>query len=174
MGLKLVHVILHEAALPHIHVHRRGKEDGYRGSHDHGGKEIVCDAVGDLAQDVCRGRGDYHEIGDISQGYVTDLGAPQKLEHVAEDRVAREGLKGEGGDELLGVFGHHHMDVRPSSAHFTEELYRLVGGNPPTHTQYDFFVFQHPRVFLHDYYRIEEKMSSFEASFPLTFPRGGL
>ena len=76
--LEPLHIMLHDIALPHVHVHRGGEEHRYLGGHDHGGEEIIGNAVGYLAQDIRRGRGDHHEIGDIGQGHMADLRALQE------------------------------------------------------------------------------------------------
>ena len=139
-------ILLHNGICIHLVVHRRTDEDGRgRGQQDRG-QQIVGDARGHLADDVGRRRGNDDQFGEFGKGDVVDLEAPGHPEQVRGDRVSGQGLEGERGDELAGMVGHDHPDLRPAPDQFPDQFGGLVGGNAAGHAQNDSSLLQHDGV----------------------------
>ena len=78
-------------------------------------------------------------MGALGQRDVPDFPLARQLEGVDGDGVAREGLKGERGDELRGVPGHDDVDGSPPLDAFPRQLGGLVGRNAAGHPEDDCF-----------------------------------
>ena len=65
---------LGRGVVPHIDVHRRSNDDGRGGGEDHGGEEVVGEAVGHFGEDVGGGGGDDEGVGGLRSVDVLDCG----------------------------------------------------------------------------------------------------
>ena len=59
--------------VPHVHVHRRGDDDGRGGGEEHGGEKVVGEAVGHFGENVRGGGRDDDSVGGLRLGDVLDL-----------------------------------------------------------------------------------------------------
>ena len=95
------------------------------------------------------GRGDEDQIRLFRQrhmGHVI-LEIPGKGIHHAA--VVGQGFKGQGSDELRGVFRHDHMNLRPRFSQTAGHIGHFIGGNAAADAQKDAFSLQiHPKYLL--------------------------
>ena len=123
-------VLLNGRVLPHVHVHRRRDQHG-RAGREHDGREQVVGDTGRELRDEVRGSGrDQQRIGGVGQANVADLGFFGEIEGAARNRMARERLQGERGDELFGRAREHDPYRRTRLAEETHHLATLVRRDP--------------------------------------------
>ena len=125
-GLK---VILGDGVFQHGGIHGGGDQLAALGGQDRGGQHIVRDAVGELREDVGGGGGDEDQVRRLREGDVVDIVLKIPGEGVHHAAVVRQGLKGQGGDELGGVFRHDDVDLRPRLAETAGDAGHLIGGD---------------------------------------------
>src|SRR6185369_15912346 len=102
-------VVAVDGILVHVHVHGGGDQHGCLGRQHGGGKQVIGDAGGDLADEVGGGRGDQEQIGPVRQGDVPDLLLGNQVEKLQVDRLPGEGLEGERRHEFGGGARHHDV-----------------------------------------------------------------
>ena len=135
-------VVLGDGVFQHGRVHGRGDQLLALGRQDHGGQHVVRDAVGELGDDVRRGRGDENEVRCLRQGDVGDIVLEIPGEGIHHAPVVGQGLKGQGGDELGGVLGHDDVDLRPGLPQGAGHVGNFIGGNAPGDAQQHALSFQ--------------------------------
>jgi hypothetical protein len=96
---------------PHARVHGGGDKYRLVGGEQYGGGEVVGQAVGELGQEVCRGRGDDHQVGLARQADVPDLVLVIEIKEVAEDTLAGQSRDRQRRDEVMGGLGEHSADA---------------------------------------------------------------
>ena len=108
VGFQYSEITLNRRAQVHIGIHRRA--DNYRGCHcgNKGTQRIVCDAIGDLSDDIGRRRGYNHCIGFLGPLDVFDIRLITAPEKTGAHRFSAKGCKGQRTDKFSGAFGHHH------------------------------------------------------------------
>ncbi len=119
---------------------------GAVGGDEDRGQQIVGDARSHLADDIGRRRGNDDKFGKLGQGDVVDFKAPVQPEQLPGDRVAGQGLEGQGGDEFAGMVRHDHPDLRPTPDQFPDQFGGLVGGDAAGDAQNDSSFLQHDGV----------------------------
>ena len=113
VALQGLQVVLGDGVFQHGGVHGWGHQLLALGRQDHGGEHIVGNAVGQLGDDIRRGRGNEDQVRCRGQRDVMDVVGKIPVKSVHHAAVVGEGLEGQGGDELRGIPGHHHVDLRP-------------------------------------------------------------
>ena len=101
-----------------------------RGQRD-GGQHVVGLTVGQLGDDVGRGRGDEHQIcrvGKADMGHVVLEVAVKRIDLAA---AAGQRLKHQRRDKLGGVFRHKNMYIRAQLDECMRHVGHFVGGNAP-------------------------------------------
>ena len=83
-------VPLGRRVLPHAHVHGWRCQHLLVGGEQHGGGEIVGQAMRHLGEEVCRRRRHHDEIRFARQADVSDLGLVLKIEEIGEDLLLRQ------------------------------------------------------------------------------------
>ena len=132
-------VVLGDGVLQHPGVHGRGDELGTLGRENDGGEHIVGDAVGHFGDHVGRGGGHQDHVGLFGQRDVGDLEFEVAVKGVHHALVTGQGLKGDGSDELGGVFGHDDLHIGPQLAQCAGHIGHLIGGNAAGDAQKDAF-----------------------------------
>ncbi|MNG83339.1 hypothetical protein D3C79_420600 [compost metagenome] len=126
----------------HLLVHGGRQRDGCRGGQAEGGQQFIRHAGGQARHQVGAGGRDQHQIGPLCQLDVAHARLGGRVQQAVGDRVAGDGLQGQGSDELLGGAGHHHPHLGPLIFQAAYQLGTLVGGDPATDTQQDAFIGQ--------------------------------
>ena len=129
VALQGLQVVLGDGVFQHGGVHGWGHQLLALGRQDHGGEHVVCNAVGQLGDDIRRGRGNEDQVRCRGQGDVMDVVGKVPVKSVHHAAVVGEGLEGQGGDELRGIPGHHHVDLRPRLPQGRGHVGDFVGGN---------------------------------------------
>ena len=132
-------VVLRDGVFQHAGVHGGGNQLGAFGRQHHGGEHIVGDAVGHFGDHVGRGGGHQDHVGLFGQRDVGDLEFEVAVKGVHHALVAGQGLKGDGSDELGGVFGHDDLHIGPQLAQCAGHIGHLIGGNAAGDAQKDAF-----------------------------------
>ena len=122
---------------PHVYVHRRGDDDGRGGGEEHGGEEVVGEAVGHLGQHMRRCGRDDDRVGGLGLGDVLDpafivearRGLAVFAPHGGDDLVAGERRERERLDELLGGASHHDANIDFILLERADEFSGLVGSD---------------------------------------------
>ena len=147
--LQRLEVVLGDGIFQHPGVHGRGDQLGALGGQHHGGEHVVGNAVGHLGNDIGRGRGHEDDVGFLGQRDVGDFKLEIAVKGVHHALVARQGLKGEGRDELGGVPGHDDFHVGPQLFECAGHVCHFIGGNAAADAQKDAFSVQiHPKNLL--------------------------
>ena len=142
-ALELVEIILNDGVFEHLGIHGRGDDLVAFAGHDGGGEHIVGQAVGDLADDIGRGRGHQDHVGALGQGHMLHGVLEIPVEGVHQALVGGEGLEGDGVDEIGGVLGHQHLDIGVELLEHGCQRSDLIGGDGAGDGQNDGFIFQH-------------------------------
>ncbi len=137
-----IEVPLNRATAVHVGVHGRAKNYRRGHHHHHGGEGVVGNAVGQLTDQVGRGRCNHDGIGLGRPIDVPKRSLVRLLEEAGADRTTREGLKRHPADEVLRVAGHHHPDGGLLAGHEAQQFDALVCGDAAADAQNDIFVFQ--------------------------------
>jgi len=124
-----VQVVLSDGIFVHIGVHGGSNELGALAGQNGGGEHVVSQTVGQLGAHIGGGRGDEHQVGALGQGDVLHLVGEVAVEGVHHGAAAGELLKGEGGDKLGGVLGHHDLYLAVLLDQGRGQRSGLVGGN---------------------------------------------
>ncbi|MNJ62198.1 hypothetical protein D3C77_580290 [compost metagenome] len=95
--------------------------------------------MGQLGHEVGAGGGDQHGVRAARQVDVRHVVGHARIPGVHEDRPARQGLHGDGGDEVRGRLGHHHVDRGALFGHAPYQLGDFVAGDAPGQTEDDAF-----------------------------------
>ena len=132
-------VVLRDGVFQHAGVHGGGDQLGAFGRQHHGGEHIVGDAVGHFGDHVGRGGGHQDHVGLFGQRDVGDLELEVAVKGVHHALVTGQGLKGDGSDELGGVFGHDDLHIGPQLAQCAGHIGHLIGGNAAADAQKDAF-----------------------------------
>ena len=135
-------VVLRDGIFQHAGVHGRGDQLRALGGQHHGGEHVVGDAVGHFSDDVGGGRCHQDHICLLGQRDVSDLELEVTVKGVHHALVAGEGLEGERGDELGGIFGHDDLHVRAQLAQCTGHIGHFISGDAAGDAQKDAFAFQ--------------------------------
>nr|GEU28492.1 hypothetical protein [Tanacetum cinerariifolium] len=109
--LELARIAAGGRVLPHLHVHGRRNQERHvaRARQAHGGEQVVAHAVRQLGHEVGRAGRDHDRVrvaGDVDVGHVV---VHARIPLAGKHLVARQGLHGDGRDEMLGGVGHHHL-----------------------------------------------------------------
>ena len=81
--------------------------------HDGRGQHIVRNAVGNLADDIGRGRGDHDHIRLLCKGHVLHAEFKVPVKGVHQTLIAGKALKCYGVDEIRGIPCHEDMHLHP-------------------------------------------------------------
>ena len=123
--------------LPHEAVHGGHEQDGLASGGDHGGDEVICDAVSGLGDDVRRSG---HHDEEVVRAVELDVrhGALRTRRPFREgDGMARQRLESDGADEGGGMLRHGDVYVDAGLFQTAHEFAALVGGNPARYGQRD-------------------------------------
>ena len=132
-------VVLGDGVFQHPGVHGRGDQLRAFGREDGRGQHVVGNAVGHLGDDVGCGRCNEDDVGLFGQRDMSDLELEIPVEGVHHALVTGQGLKGDGSDELGGVFGHDDLHIGPQLAQCAGHIGHLIGGNAAGDAQKDAF-----------------------------------
>ena len=135
-----LYILLHCGILKHPAVHGRADQDLGCGRQHHGGKKIITNTVGHLANEIGRGRGDDNEIRLLPPGYVIH-GRRRLVEHIPDHPVPGQGFECEGRDKPCGILRHGYPGTRSRLYQHANQLRCLVASDAPGHTHNDIFVF---------------------------------
>ena len=104
-----------------------------------GSERVVGYTLGKLGDGVSRG-GRYNEqVGVVSQFNVTGMPVLFLVVEISRDGLPGKSLQGQGGDELLRVIGHNHMNLVTTFGQLAHEIGRFIGGNRSGNTNDDVF-----------------------------------
>ena len=120
-------------------VHGRGHQLGAGGGQGDGGEHVIGQAVGQLGDDVGGGRRDEHEVGGVGQRDMGHIVLEIAVEGIDDAAAVGEGLKDQRRDELGGVSGHEHMDIRPALGQRMGHIGHLVSRDAAGDAQHDGF-----------------------------------
>ncbi len=95
-----------------------------------------------LADEVHRRRGHEQEVGLLGQLDVLGVGGVDLVPDAGVDRPLREGLEGEGRDELGGGVGHGDGDAAAVLNELTDDVADLVASDPAADADDDLFAGQ--------------------------------
>ena len=98
---------------------------------------VIGNAMGQLGDDIGGGRRHQNQVRSGGQGDVGNVILKVPGKGVHHTPVVGQGLKGQGGNKLSGVLGHHHMDLRPRFPQGAGHVGHFIGGNAAGHTQQD-------------------------------------
>ena len=133
-------VILGDGVFEHVGVHGGRDELGAgRGQRD-GGQHVVGLTVGQLGDNIGRGRGDEHQIcrvGKADMGHVVLEVAVKRIDLAA---AAGQRLKHQRRDKLSGVFRHKNVYIRAQLDECMRHVGHFVGGNAPGDAEDNGFV----------------------------------
>ena len=141
--LELGEVVLDDGVFKHLGIHGGGDDLVALAGHDRGGQHIVRQTVCDLADDIGGGRSHQHHIGPLGQSHMLHRILEIPVEGVHQTLVARQGLKGDGIDEIGGIPGHEHLHIRMKLFQHGGQICDLIGGDGAGDCQNDGLVFQH-------------------------------
>ncbi len=113
----------------HLRVHRRRDEHRRTRRGVEGGQEVVGDAVGELAENVCRCRRDEQQVDRRRERDVLDVGIGAGLELVGDDPPARDRLEGHRANEARRGRGHDSHDLVAALLQSARDLDRLIGAD---------------------------------------------
>ena len=113
-----------------MNIHRRGDQHRRPSRHQHGCQQVVGDAGRDLANDIRRGGGYDQKIGLIGQVNMAYLGFLRQAENLGCYGAAGEGLKRQRCHKLHSFPGHDDLDCKTIPGKQTNQLDRLITGNP--------------------------------------------
>ena len=111
--LQLGHIILGNRIQIHIRIHCRCDEDRCRRSHDRRRQHVIGNAVGDLADDISRRRGDDEDVGPAGQGDVFYVKFGYIVEHGYGNGIARDFPHRQRRDQFRRMVGHDAFDFSP-------------------------------------------------------------
>ena len=141
-------IVLGHGVFEHIGVHGRGNQLGALAGQYGGGEHIVGQTVGQFGADVGGGRGDEHQIGALGQRDMLYLMAEVAVKGVHHGAAAGELLEGQGGDELGGMLGHHHLYGSVLFYQSGSQCGGLIGGDAAGDTQQNGLSTKHSGVLL--------------------------
>ena len=119
----------------HVGVHGRRHEHRRSRGEVEGGKKIVGDTIGKLADHVRR-RGCDHQQRDVGRELdVLDIRVRATLELVGDDPPVRDGLEGQRPDELRRGFSQNGDHLVTVFLKPTRDFHRLVGADPARHAE---------------------------------------
>jgi hypothetical protein len=162
---------------PHFAVHGRGVKEASAGGEGDGAEGIIGHASGEAGEDVGGRRGDENKVGAIGE---VDVAGPPALLFIVEardDRVLRQDLERERGDEFLRVGRHDGGDGATALGEEAGEVGGFVGGDGAGDAEDDVFLhradarryfFFLPSLFLRRLQK-ESMSSSFSAATRLRF-----
>jgi hypothetical protein len=113
----------------HVAVHRRRNEHGGLRGQVQRRKEVVGNAVGELADHVRRARCHEQQRNFIRNGDVLDVRIRTRIPLRCDHWPARDGLEGDRPDEAGRCPRHHRHDIVPPLLQSTTHLDRLVGAD---------------------------------------------
>ena len=130
-------IVLGDGVFQHRRVHGRGHQFFAAGRQNHRGEHVIGNAVGQLGDNIGGGRRHQNQVRSGGQGDVGNVILKVPGKGVHHTPVVGQGLKGQGGNKLSGVLGHHHMDLRPRFPQGAGHVGHFIGGNAAGHTQQD-------------------------------------
>ena len=124
---------------PHLSIHGGRDQNGRaRGERDRG-ERVMRQTVRELGDNVRRRRCDEEEIRSIGQLDVTGPPIFLFIKKTGHDRIFRERLQSERGNELGRVLRHHDENLMALFDEQTGELGRFVSGDRAADTEQDCF-----------------------------------
>ena len=140
--LQCAQIVLCDGILQHMGVHGGSHQLGTGGGQRHGGEHIVRNAVGHLGDDVCRGRGHQNQVGGVGQRHMSHIILEVPVKGIHNAAVVGQRFKHQRCDELGGVAGHQHMNIRAGLCQRVGHIGHLVGRNPSGDAKDDGFALQ--------------------------------
>jgi hypothetical protein len=119
----------------HVHVHGGRNGQGRARGEQHRREQVVGEPGRQLCQQVGGGGRDQDHLGPVGELDVGDLGLRAGREQLRSDRLTRQGLEHQRGDELERVLGRHHPDLVTLAPERPHQLRRLVGGDAARHAE---------------------------------------
>ena len=123
--------------LPHAHIHGGRDEHRLVGGEQHGGGEIVGEAMRHLGEEVGGRRRDDDQVGLARQADMADLGLVLEVEQIGEGLLLGEHGERERGDELGAAFGQDRAHGGAPLLQAAHELEALIGGDAAADDQQD-------------------------------------
>ncbi len=136
-GGQRIQIAADRVVLEHLRVHGRRDEDGSAGGRVERGQKIVGDSVGELADDVRRGRRDEQQIDRRGQRDVLDVGVGARLELVGDDAPARDGFERDRPHEARRRRRHDGDDIVTAGLQTARDFDRLVGADAAGNAERD-------------------------------------
>ena len=127
--LKRFEVILRDGVFQHMGVHGGGDQLGAVRRQRDGGQHIVRLTVRYLGNDIGGGRGDQQQVGGVCQRNMRYIILEVAVKGVHNAAAVGQRFKHQGGDELSGVFGHQHMDIRTQLDQCVRHIGHFIGSN---------------------------------------------
>ena len=110
--LQLFQIVLHDGVFVHLGIHGRRHQLFALAGQQGGGEHIVRQTIGQLADHVGGGRGYQSNVRLLCHRHMLHIELKVPVEGIHQTFVAGEGLEGDGVDEVGGVLGHQHLNVR--------------------------------------------------------------
>ena len=141
-----VQVVLGHRVFVHLCIHGGDRDLGTVAGQHRGGQHVIGHTVGQLGNDIGRGRGDEHQVRLVRHRHVLHLELEVPVKGVHQSLVAGEGLKGHRRDKLRGIPGHEHLDVAAQLHQGRGQVGHFIGRDAARDPQYHCFSLQHVHV----------------------------
>ena len=167
VGLKRVRVAPGGGMVPHERVHGGGDQHRLVGRQQHGGGEVIGEAMGHLGHEIGGGGRHHNKVGLARQANVADIVLGGAVPQVAEDGVAGNGADAHRCDELLGRLTHDAAHRRAALTQAADQVEAFIGRNPSADDEKDALAENCFCVCAHDITSSAEVISVWTKSSPL-------
>ena len=137
--LQCFEVILRDGIFQHMGVHGGRNQLGAGRSQRNGGQHIVGLPVGQLGDDIGRGRRNEHKVRCIGKADMRHIVLEVAVEGIHLTAAAGQRFKHQRRDELSGIFGHQDMNIGPQLDQRMRHIGHFIGCNAPGDAEDDGF-----------------------------------